>query len=91
MYDKFVCDVSVYKLFWEEMDMIDSKFNVLDPKNPTKIDCYRRLSLLRNAYIKIVVDPRNALEIPEIEVIGPEHGKKEKKTYVCAFIFIWMK
>ena len=57
------------------MNLIDENCWVLEPLKPTKMDFYRRISLTSNVSIKVLVDPRNPKEIPQITFLGSEDSK----------------
>jgi len=73
-YVQFAADVNSYSAFWDEMNLIDSNCWVLEPLKPTKVDFYRRISLTSYVSIKVLVDPRNPKEIPQITFLGPEES-----------------
>ena len=54
------------------MNLLDSNCWILEPLKPTKTDFYRRISLNPNVSIKVLVDPRNPREIPQITFLGSE-------------------
>ena len=58
------------------MNLIDENCWVLEPLKPTKMDFYRRISLTSNVSIKVLVDPRNPKEIPQITFLGSENSKQ---------------
>jgi hypothetical protein len=58
------------------MNLLDSNCWILEPLKPTKTDFYRRISLNPNVSIKVLVDPRNPREIPQITFLGSEDSNK---------------
>ncbi|KAG1657777.1 E3 ubiquitin-protein ligase FANCL [Nymphon striatum] len=72
LYDQFCKVLEHYQIFWNYLDEIDAETWVLEPENPKRNDCFRRIFLGNNASILITLNPKYPSSIPECHFLGSE-------------------
>ncbi|KAG8190848.1 hypothetical protein JTE90_028344 [Oedothorax gibbosus] len=58
--------------FWNYMDELDEKTWILEPENPSRKDCKRRIALAPGISLLIVVNPLMPTSIPTCHYLGSE-------------------
>jgi len=61
-----------YQDFWDVMDDIDAMCCVLEPKNPTRADTFRRIVLAPHVSMQMTIEPTQAHAVPQCQFFGAE-------------------
>jgi len=76
-YEKFRGEIGKYVKFWDVMDELDEQTRVIDPIQPNRSDCYRRILMNQSVVVQLKVNPLNPRGFPEIQFSGPERNVRE--------------
>jgi len=58
--------------FWDLLDELDSKCQVLEPENPPRGSTLRRISLGSHCSVQIEIDPDHPRTMPEVRFMGSD-------------------
>lgn len=61
-----------YQEFWDVLDEVDARCQVLEPENPTRGATLRRISLGSHCSVQIEVDPDHPRAMPELRFMGSD-------------------
>ena len=86
--EEFIEKVKSFQCFWNELDDIDKNVWVLEPSNPNRSFCERRVALQTALSIQFKIDPDNPRSVPPMmRFIGSNadaHDLREKyKNYIA--------
>ncbi|OUC40925.1 hypothetical protein D917_03712 [Trichinella nativa] len=74
LFEEFSNQVDRNRDFWNQLKSIDNNAYVIEPKNPTYKDNYRRIYLDEHVTLVIVVNIDEPRLLPDISLIGPENA-----------------
>jgi E3 ubiquitin-protein ligase FANCL len=61
-----------YQSLWEAFDDIDNNTWVLEPENPSRSTCTRRIAVAPHCSVHIQVDPLEPFRVPKLRFLGAE-------------------
>ncbi|XP_015922331.1 E3 ubiquitin-protein ligase FANCL [Parasteatoda tepidariorum] len=64
--------VNMFIEFWNNMDEIDNQTWVIEPENPNRKECKRRIALASGVSLLLVINPLLPTSIPTCNYLGPE-------------------
>jgi hypothetical protein len=73
-YEKFRSEMGKYINFWAVLDQLDSETRVIDPIQPNRSDCYRRILMNQSVVVHLILNPLSPRAFPEIQFSGPERN-----------------
>ncbi|KAL1233419.1 E3 ubiquitin-protein ligase FANCL [Trichinella pseudospiralis] len=74
LFEEFSNQVDKNRDFWNQLKSIDNNAYVIEPKNPTYKDNYRRIYLDEHVTLVIVVNIDEPRLLPDISLVGPENA-----------------
>lgn len=69
---QFEAKLEEYQILWRELELFDNSTWVLEPKQPTPKDVFRRVVIAENTSIMVTLDPLHPRSLPECRFIGPD-------------------
>lgn len=72
IFNAFQENLARYCEFWNYMDELDTKTWVLEPENPMRKDCKRRIALTSGVSVLLIVNSTVPSSIPTCHYLGPE-------------------
>ncbi|ELT94077.1 hypothetical protein CAPTEDRAFT_182288 [Capitella teleta] len=73
IFHQFRNQLALFQEFWDAMDEIDSKVWVLEPEQPTRSCCARRIALGQSASLQMEVLPLHPKHLPSCLFLGADH------------------
>ncbi|XP_054714402.1 E3 ubiquitin-protein ligase FANCL-like isoform X2 [Uloborus diversus] len=75
--------------FWDNLDEIDAKTWVLEPENPKRSDCKRRIAISSGVSLLLLVDPARPTAVPTCSYLGPDRIVEPVREKFNSNIHLW--